>query len=208
MKTVPKVLLLVFGLVQLLFVLYISLPAIPKEIKNEEIGTMYTLGELSFNLSSNQYTESEEIKEMLKERGGDSNELVVLIDETNDDTITIFKVVSEDSKLLIEESFYVFSNPFQNRFVTKEIQEKIPNTAESIDDTQKIKKMQKTIYKGQNKTALLTSITNLDNSVGYSADIKIGDSYYSIIPHKLEGYDSQLALRNIMEFLRTSSLNN
>jgi hypothetical protein len=68
--------------------------------------------------------------------------------------------------------------------------------------------MQKTIYKGQNKTALLTSITNLDNSVGYSADIKIGDSYYSIIPHKLEGYDSQLALRNIMEFLRTSSLNN
>lgn len=208
MKTVPKVLLLVFGLVQLLFVLYISLPAIPKEIKNEEFGTMYTLGELSFNLSSNQYTESEEIKEMLKERGGDSNELVVLIDETNDDTITIFKVVSEDSKLLIEESFYVFSNPFQNRFVTKEIQEKIPNTAESIDDTQKIKKMQKTIYKGQNKTALLTSITNLDNSVGYSADIKIGDSYYSIIPHKLEGYDSQLALRNIMEFLRTSSLNN
>ena len=83
MKTVPKVLLLVFGLVQLLFVLYISLPAIPKEIKNEEIGTMYTLGELSFNLSSNQYTESEEIKEMLKERGGDSNELVVLVKTPN-----------------------------------------------------------------------------------------------------------------------------
>lgn len=208
MKTVPKVLLLVFGLLQLLFVLYISLPVIPKEIKNEEIGNMYTLGELSFNLSSNQYTESEEIKKMLKKRGGDSNELVVLIDETNNDTITVFKVVTEDSKLLIDESFKVFSNPFQNRFETKKIQEKIPDTAESIGDVQKIKKIQKTIYKGQNKTALLTSITNLDNSIGYSADLKIGDSYYSIIPQKLEGYNSQLAFRNIMEFLRTSTLNN
>jgi len=69
MKTVPKVLLLILGLAQLLFVLYISLPAIPREIKNEEIGNMYTLGEISFNLSSDQYVESKEIRNTHRRKG-------------------------------------------------------------------------------------------------------------------------------------------
>lgn len=207
MKTVPKVLLLVVGLAQLLFVLYISLPTIPKKIKNEEIGNMYTLGDISFNLSSDQYRESEEIKNTLKERGENPSEFVVLIDPTNNDTITIFKVLTKDSKLLIDENFQVFSNPFQNRFVTKEVQKKISNTSETIDSAEQIKRMKHTIYKGQDKTALLTSIV-LYNSVGYSADVKIGDSYYTIIPNRLENYEPQLAFKNIMEFLRTSSLNN
>jgi len=133
---------------------------------------------------------------------------VVLINEANNDTITLFKVITEDSQALINQSFQVFSNPFLNRFVTKDIQEKIPEASAEIENTEKIKRMQRTIYKGQNKMALLTSTTDLDNSTGYYADIKIGDSYYSIIPHKLEGYDSQIAFKNVMEFIRTSYLNN
>jgi hypothetical protein len=207
MKTVTKLLLLVFGLAQLLLVLYISLPAIPRRIKNEEIGTMYTLGDLSFNLSSDQYKEDEDIKEALKEKGGDANEFVVLIDTTNNDTITILKTITEESKLLIDESFRIFSNPFQNRFVTKEIQEAMPSTSERIERAEQINGMKHTIHKGQDKTALLTSVT-IDNLEEYHADVRIGESYYTVIPQKLENYDSQLALKNIMEFLRTSYLNN
>ena len=207
MKTVPKVLLLLFGLTQLFFVLYISLPTIPRRIKNEEIGNMYAIGNISFNLSSDQYKENEEIKEALGKKGEDPNKLVVLVDITNNDSIVIFEVLTEESQLLIDESFQTFSNPFQNRFVTKEIQETMPNTSERIARGEQIKEIEHTVYKGQNKVALLTSVT-IDNLVEYHLDVKIGDFYYTVIPQRLEDYDTQLAFNNIMEFLRTSSLNN
>lgn len=208
MKTVPKVLLLIFGIAQLIFVLYISLPAIPRRIVDEIPGDMYEFGDIRFNLVSSEYIESSELKEYLEGEGEDSEVILVLRNEKNNDTITIFQITDQETINLIEDDFSAFSNPLRHKFISSNIVEEVGNYSERIEDFNQIKNTKYTIFKGKDKTALLSSQTynlGVNDITNYSADVRIGNLFFTILPYQ-PGDNNQLALDNIMKFMRTVTL--
>lgn len=184
MKTVLKILILIFGVAQLIFVLYISLPSIPRRITNEIPGTMYTFGEISFNLTSDSYTEVKEIQEGMIERGIGPEKLMVLHDSNTSHSITfINNTYDYEHKTLIEQSIWIYRNPV-NRF-------RVMLTSENINPI---------IYEGENKIAILNNTGS-----SYFLDFRIGEYYYTLIPNNQQENNS-FALDNIMEFMRTVTL--
>ncbi len=209
MKTITKVILLLFGITQLVFILYLSIPCIPRKIANEKLGLTYSFGPIAFDLLSEDYTEVLEIKEKLIERRDDPSKIMVL-KNNNGNTITIIDFTQEvtgsiDSspvkRAILLEPNNVFLNLFKHRFAAKKIDSDSYKYSERIEQDGYMK-TRYTVYKGNDKMALISSVTDKNRITKHYADIKINNFYFSVVPHQPDT-DNSIALGNIMEFIRT-----
>ena len=92
MKTVPKILLLLFGFAQLFAVLYFCIPTIPIKIKNETNGTIYSFGNFKFDLAYDKYAKYEDINDLMESRGMDPSQIIILQDEEGNADFMIMKM--------------------------------------------------------------------------------------------------------------------
>ena len=179
MKTAPRILLLVFGIVQLVVVLLLSLPAIPSKIKAETRGTQYTFEDISFNLAKTdmEFPDQETLTKLKQYKSGD---LFLLMSDSNDKLIII---KSEENTNRVKELFNYLKNPFKHRSLELKTQTLF------------------WLFSGQDKTIIQSTI--ISDAFICNLDIKIGNQYYSAIFTGDNWTDA-----DIDEFMRTVSLNN
>lgn len=198
MKTVPKILLLLFGLAQLFIVLYFCIPTIPTKIKNETPGTQYTFDKISFNLiSDNLKTPDEDTQTKLDER--EYGDALVLFKD-NKDGIGIWKANQKEIDL-VNEDLNNFKNPFKHRTWEKSMLQKF-NTGNK--DGIETLSYSINLFVGENKTILLTNYQLSDAPYTNIMNIKLEDEYYTVF---FTG-SSWITNGDIAEFMRTVSLAN
>ena len=179
MKTAPKVLLLVFGIVQLVVVLLLSLPTIPSKIKAETLGTQYTFEDISFNLTRTDM-EFPDQETLIKLKQGKSGDFFLLMSDNNDKLII---VKSEENTTIVKELLNNVRNPFKHRSFEVETRTLF------------------WLFSGKKKT-IVQSIVISDVFI-CNLDINLEDQYYSAIFTGDNWTDA-----DIDEFMRTVSLNN
>ena len=178
MKTARKILLGLFAVSQFLFVLFISIPTIPKKIQNETIGTQYSFDEISFNLARTDMSlPDEETLSKIQEETDSS--LFMLI---SDDNQKLMIINSEKNSVFVEELLNKAQNPFKYGGLAIETQTLF------------------WIFKGNEKT-IVQSITIAEELI-LTLDMKLKDKYYTAVFTGDNWTDE-----DISEFMRSISLN-
>lgn len=155
MKKKALIISLSIVVVILSLILYIFYDTSPKQIENEEIGTMYSFDIIQFNLLSNDYKINQEFYDIAKEEGYDFSSSNLFLTNSND---LEHIIISKSS----EETFNLYYMSSQKPFL-KQISE-ILTLGKRI------------VYTGNNKICILNKST-----VTPSLEIKIGSSYYSFL---------------------------
>jgi hypothetical protein len=194
MKRFPLIVFLILVIITLGIVLYVFTETAPKYIKNESIGTMYTFGEISFNLVSDDYIENETLKNTLIERGEHPNSLKGWKNEINNDN---FVLLSRNEDDLFEEQLELLKNPIHHIQLEKEL----PSRMEGDLD---IYKIDLDYYIGTQGEGILQKNYRNGETLSYLFEMKVGDNYYTVIAQQSEGIN--LALENITEFMRTVNI--
>lgn len=194
MKRFPLIVFLILVIITLGIVLYVFTETAPKYIKNESIGTMYTFGEISFNLVSDDYIENETLKNTLIERGEHPNSLKGWENEINNDN---FVLLSRNEDDLFEEQLELLKNPIHHIQLEKEL----PSRMEGDLD---IYKIDLDYYIGTQGEGILQKNYRNGETLSYLFEMKVGDNYYTVIAQQSEGIN--LALENITEFMRTVNI--
>lgn len=203
MKRKPLIISLSIVVIILSLILYIFYDTAPKQIENEEIGTMYSFGEISFDLVSDNYKELESFKESAVEKGLDLNKIMVWHNENDNTSITIMK---NDQDQLFDDEIKLLKNPIQHKLLEFKIKESTPEYSESMQkENLTVKKLFFQTYISDNKIAVLDKQVDSDSSLNYQFEIKIGEYYYILVPY--QGIENNLALENIMTFMRTVNIN-
>jgi len=208
MKTAGKIILGLLAVSQFLFVLYISIPAIPNKIKDEKIGITYSFGTITFDLKSREYIKNQELEDLAKSKGINPDEIMVIQDTSGNTIFTITRVPrGSDAELLLLESFSHFKNPFFHRYLEITERNNLPQYSSYIQSKGLlVQQYSVKLYKGIEKEAIISEIVFSDNSSIYHLDLKIADTFYSVLPFQPEGGNSE-TLENLMIFLRTVNNN-
>ncbi len=201
MKSPIKILLIFFAITQLAIVLYFSLPSIPRRIRNQEQGNMYTFQHMAFNLTSSEYIEDEKASVLANlELGIEEGDLLTLKDSKEEIVFSI--IAGTNNKELFDNLYNNLVNPFNRHFYkednlnSKHNLETYQGSIESIP-----KDIEFRVYKGQGKTFILLKHIFNDDSFSYSTEFKLGGNFYTIlIPENTEPEE-------IYEFMRTVNIN-
>lgn len=178
MKTAGKIILGIFAVSQFLFVLFISIPTIPKKIQNETVGTQYSFDAISFNLARTDMSLPDaEILSQIKGEAGSS--FFILMSDNNQKLMIIN---SEKNSAFVEELLNKVQNPFKYGGLALETQTWF------------------WLFKGNEKT-IVQSITIADEFI-LNLDIKLEDRYYTAILTGDSWTDN-----DISEFMRSITLN-
>lgn len=192
------VLIVILSIVILLLsaTLYLFIETAPKDIKHEEAGTLYSLGEISFNLSSSEYVENTVLTDAIIERGDDPEQMKGWVDENENNG---FIVLYRDNDEVFDEKLLFLKNPINHLRLEMELpkEEEYQELGIYMVDLD--------YYLGPNKVGILEKNYKNDESISYQFEIKIGDLYYIVIAQQSETHN--LALENIMEFMRTVNIN-
>jgi hypothetical protein len=178
MKSPIKILLILFAVLQLLAVLYIVTPAIPKKINEQTPGSDYVSDEisLSFNLASDAY-------EISPEEDSPNNGRDRIFLEIPEDTkgIEVTRVRDEKYIEVLNEKFKTLQNPFKARFaintIRNDVKERLLSGAIEERD---FEDMKVEVYKGEDRQFILAQILFADGHIDYTAEGNIGNYYYSI----------------------------
>lgn len=202
MKKKALIISLSILVVILSLILYIFYDTAPKQIENEKIGTMYTFGEITFDLVSDNYEELESFKESAIEKDLDLNKIMVWHNENDNTSITIMKNDVDD---LFDNEIKLLKNPIHHIYLELQGKKGIIEYSERIqEDNLKIKKLDYDIYKNNEKIAVLQRMMTSDGEVTYQFEIKIGDYYYIIVAY--QEIENNLALENIITFMKTVNI--
>ncbi|MDD4381993.1 MAG: hypothetical protein PHE21_01450 [Candidatus Dojkabacteria bacterium] len=204
MKATWKIIFLTLAIAQLILVLYISIPAIPHNINHTKDGTMYTAGKLSFDLTSDKYVRDENVDKSAEEQGLPSDRIITFSNEAGDYIISIL----DNSNNLLERDLFdvevsLLKNPFRHRQIEKTMSEEIPQESERMQKANLYYTYYDLIlYEDSTKIFVLQKAEDSDNQISYTLDFKIEGYYYTLIHHN-QTLENQIALQNIMEFMRT-----
>lgn len=193
MKRSALTIFLITIVIILSFILLLFIDTSPKRIKNEENGTMFHIGDISFNLSSTNYIENETLKNSLIERGENPNNTKGWIDK---DGANSFVILYFPEDRLFDDQLKLLKNPFYHL----KFEKKIPK-----EDDSRIYKVKTDYYVGYNKIGILNKYFKKDSIDVYSFELKIGNGYYVVVAQQND--ENNQALDNIMEFMRTASIN-
>jgi hypothetical protein len=191
------------GFAQLFAVLYFCIPTIPIKIKNETNGTRYSFGNLKFDLAYNKYVEYEDINALMESRGMDPSQIIILQDEDGSADFMIMKAIDGNEKVL-SESFINFKNPFLHKSATAYLKDYVSqNSTYLYSNNLSVKNINKKLYSGTNKECILSTITLSNEEKIYTLDIKLGDSFFTVLPR---AHDED-ALSNLLVFMKTVNIN-
>jgi hypothetical protein len=178
MKSPIKIILIIFAVLQLLAVLYIVLPAIPKKINEKSPGTNYVSEKLflSFDLASDEYKINTD-----RENPNDGRDRLILEIPESPKIVEITRVKDEKYIEILDEKFNILQNPFKARFARNQIRTDVKERLlEGTIEGRNFEDMKIEVYKGGNRRFIFTQIIFTDGHVDYTAEGKIGDRYYSI----------------------------
>lgn len=192
-KSLRYTLVAIFSLLFILC-LYLAIPTLPKQIKNEVNGTDYSFGEISFNLASQDYYVNEEMGRFLNVEGGLFISQLYLTNNLNEKDVIIITNGPENSEF-IEESFDLLSNPFKHRGVIRAMKDSYQMEGNDVS------KIKVDLFKSPLKMASVTKNTLRSGVTTSSVDLRIGNYYYTFTPNI---YGDQEG--NIKEFLRTVNI--
>ena len=195
MKKTVLIVILFFVILLLSATLYLFIETAPKDIKDEEAGTMYSIGEISFNLYSNNYVVNKALQDSIIERGNDPEKINGWVDENNQNSFVLFY---EEEFELFEETLLALRNPLTHL----QLENELPRTEDMQE--RDIYKVDIDYYTSTDKIAILTKNYKNDGSEIYNFEMKIGNRYYTVIA--LQSEANNIALENIMEFMRTAHI--
>jgi hypothetical protein len=180
MKSPIKIILILFGLLQLIVILYLAIPSLPKKLQTTTGETSYLLQDLSisFDLDSDEY-------EILSRDGNleDGRNTITLGKPNSEDVIYVSQVLDSKYCDFVEDRFATLQNPFKSRFAINLNRKGIKESyAHGTMEQQGLKTMKINIYKGGDRKFILTQFIFNDGSINYTAEGKIGQYYYSIDP--------------------------
>lgn len=179
MKSPIKILLIIFAILQLLIVLYIALPSIPKRIDSVSTGDSYQLDELSlaFDLASNDYKQTP-----LQEDIQNGRKMIILKDPNTEKEIYITKITEENYTSILDEKLETLQNPFKARFAINTIKKELKKTFTSIDtvEDRDFETMTINVYKGADREFIFAQFRFSDGHIDYTTEGHIGKNYYSI----------------------------
>ncbi len=178
MKSPIKIILIIFAVLQLLAVLYIVLPAIPKKINEKSPGTNYVSEKLflSFDLASDEYQINTD-----RENPNDGRDRLILEIPESPKIVEITRVKDEKYIEILDEKFNILQNPFKARFARNQIRTDVKERLlEGTVEGRDFEDMKIEVYKGENRRFIFTQIIFTDGHVDYTAEGKIGNRYYSI----------------------------
>jgi len=178
MKSPIKILLILFAVLQLLAVLYIVTPAIPKKINEQTPGSDYISDEisLSFNLASDAYEISSE-----EDSPNDGRDRIFLKNPEDTKGIGVSRIKDEKYIEILNEKFRTLQNPFKARFATNTIRNDVKERFLSgAIERRDFEDMKIEVYKGEDRRFILAQILFADGHVDYTAEGNIGNHYYSI----------------------------
>ena len=147
MKSPIKIILIILAVLQLLTVLYIVLPSIPKRIDSVSPGDSYQLDELSlaFDLASNDYKQTP-----LQEDIQNGRKMIILKEPNTEKEIYITKITEKNYINMIDGKLETLQNPFKARFTIntteKELEEMF--VAVSAVKNRDFEGMTMNVYKG------------------------------------------------------------
>jgi flagellar basal body P-ring protein FlgI len=184
-KSALTIVLLIFTAF-LALILYLFIQTSPKHIKNEQLGSMYTFSNISFNFTSDEYTLDQTLIDAAKAR--EMNNIAVYTNPFTKKTITLIKNEKDStSAIIIEETINQLRNPYKHLMVERDLSREF----ESKEDL--------TLYLGNNKYGVVQRSIDSQNKIIYFLDLKIGSDYYTLIVHEPNSDN----IEDIMEFLRT-----
>jgi hypothetical protein len=178
MKSPIKIILIIFAVLQLLAVLYIVLPAIPKKINEKSPGTNYVSEKLflSFDLASDEYQINTD-----RENPNDGRDRLILEIPESPKIVEITRVKDNKYIEILDEKFNILQNPFKARFAKNQIRKDVKERLlEGTVEGRDFEDMKIEVYKGKNRRFIFTQIIFTDGHVDYTAEGKIGNRYYSI----------------------------
>ncbi len=176
-------------------VLYLFIETSPKQIKDESIGTMYTFRDISFDLVSNDYIGNDTLNNAVIEKENDQESIKVWVNKSRDDN---FVIIHREKDELFEEGLVLLKNPLKHL--------QLENELLRTEDMQErdIYKVDIDYYISRDKIAILTKNYKNDGSITYQFEMKVGADYYVLIAEQSE--TTNIALQNIMEFMRTANI--
>jgi prepilin-type processing-associated H-X9-DG protein len=178
MKSPIKIILIILAILQLLVVLYIVPPSIPKKIQERNNEETYISEKLllSFDLATKTYK-----KVQVQERPDIGRKLEVLEEPESEKGITLTRITDEKYIEILNEKFKTLQNPFKARFaintIRKDVKERLLSGAIEGRD---FEDMKVDVYKGEDRRFILAQIVFADGHVDYTAEGNIGNHYYSI----------------------------
>jgi len=179
MKSPIKIILIILAVLQLLIVLYIVLPSIPKRIDSVSPGDSYQLDELSlaFDLASNNYKQTP-----LQEDIENGRKMIILKEPNTEKEIYITKITEKNYINMIDGKLETLQNPFRARFAIntteKELEEMF--VAVSAVKNRDFESMTMNVYKGADREFIFVQFRFSDGYIDYTAEGHIGKNYYSI----------------------------
>lgn len=198
MKSPVKIILIIFAVLQLLAVLYLAVPAIPKKIKEQSPGSNYSSDKifLSFNLSSDKYEINTE-----KDNSNDGRERISLKIPGDTKGVEITRIKDEKYIKVLNEKIKTLQNPFKARFAINTIRRDVKKRLLSgTVDERDFEDMKIKVYKGQDRRFIFAQIIFEDGHVDYTAEGNIGSYYYSIELVEESGPE------DILKFMETATV--
>ncbi|KUK67129.1 MAG: hypothetical protein XD87_0310 [candidate division WS6 bacterium 36_33] len=198
MKSPVKIILIIFAVLQLLAVLYLAVPAIPKKIKEQSPGSNYSSDKifLSFNLSSDKYEINTE-----KDNSNDGRERISLKIPGDTKGVEITRIKDEKYIEVLNEKIKTLQNPFKARFAINTIRRDVKKRLLSgTVDERDFEDMKIKVYKGQDRRFIFAQIIFEDGHVDYTAEGNIGSYYYSIELVEESGPE------DILKFMETATV--
>ncbi len=177
MKSPIKIILIIFAVLQLLAVIYLVSPSIPKKIDKHEDTQAYTSKDLmlSFDLASENY----KINNRKDPSGEQKTES--LTDSASGGETTIMKLTDEDYIKTLDNILSSLQSPFKARrtinTMTRETKEMLTIEPSHGRD---LKNLKIKLYAGENRRFFFTQTIFKDGSVDYAAVGNIGKDYYNI----------------------------
>jgi len=181
--------ILIIFTILLSLVLFILVDTSPKRIEDKTGETLYSFDKISFNLTG-EFVPLEEIIEISEEDQINTENTMLLFNNEEKSTISVFLDSSEEIKL-IEENIKVLRSPFQHIYYELTL-------PSEIDSKIEVTGIKQDLYIGENKIGIITRAETNDGFISYYADLKINDNYYTITSGNNEN-----ALEDILELFST-----